>query len=83
MSKTLFDSIDSLMAHDRRSSGPDDPELKAVVRNLLNGLDDDDRRKTLDQFAARYFTPEAIDGGYGIGAVKELIEWLEAVGVED
>ncbi len=80
---TLFDSIDSLMAHDCRSSGPDDPELKAAVRKRLNGLDDDERRKTLDRFAARYFTDEAIDGGYGIGAVKELIDWLEAVGVED
>ncbi len=83
MNDPLFDAIDALIAHDCRSSGPDDPVLKAAVCKRLNGLEDDERRKTLDRFAARYFTPEAIDGGYGIGAVKELIDWLEAVGVED
>ncbi len=85
MNDTLFDAIDALMAHDcsATDSGIHDPNLKAAVRSHLNGLDDNERRKTLDRFAAQYFTDEAIEGGYGIGAVKELIDWLEAVGVED
>ncbi len=82
---TLFNAIDALMAFDigATDSGVSDLDLKAAVVKHLNGLDDDERRKILDRFAARYFTDEAIEGGYGIGAVKELIDWLETVGVED
>ncbi len=82
---TLFKAIDALMAYDigATDSGISDPDLRSAVVKFLNGLEDENRRKTLDRFAARYFTTEAIEGGYGIGAVKELIDWLEAVGVED
>jgi hypothetical protein len=79
----LGDAVDALSAYDLgcADSGVRDDAMKIAVRDYLRSLPEDERVKACARIARDYLSDEMIDQGYGLGEVKELIEWFEQLGV--
>lgn len=76
----LYGALYALSAYDygATDSGVHNDELKQAVKNYLRELDSHSFRLTISRYIRKSLLSEdALDEGYGIGDVKELIEWIE------
>lgn len=76
----LTENLAKLYAYDTgcTDSGIKDEELRKIIINCINNLDEDEFRIFISTYVRdEFLTSEAIKLGYGLEDVKNFIVWLD------